>query len=222
MTRRPSPEGARHRFTARVDGNLAIDVEPATLEARRRSVVDAPWTWLRQVHGADVVTVRGPGQGAGAPADGAVTAAPGAVLAVQHADCAPVVLLADGVVGVAHAGWRGLVAGVVEAAVAAMRQAGAGEVRAVIGPCIRARCYEFGAGELALVAEAPGESVRATTSAGAGGLDLAAGVRAALERSGVAAVDDTGACTACEGDRYFSHRARAERERQATVVWLEP
>src|SRR5438876_12396346 len=82
---------------------------------RRRVVVDLRWTWLRQVHGDRVVTVSSPGAGAGSRADAAVTDQAGCALAVLTADCAPVALASpQGVLGVAHAGWRGLEAGVLE------------------------------------------------------------------------------------------------------------
>src|SRR3954470_18110368 len=80
----------------------------------------ADTTWLRQVHGSTVVTVTHPGEHAGAEADAAITRAPNAKLAVRTADCVPIVLEGDGVIGVVHAGWRGLAAGIVRATVAAM------------------------------------------------------------------------------------------------------
>ena len=105
---------------------------------------------------------------------------------MQTADCAPVGLIGlGGVVGVAHAGWRGLVAGVLEATVAAMREAGAGRIVAVVGPCIHAGCYDFGADDLAEVAAALGDDVRAVSSTGGPALDLPAGVVADLGRAGV-------------------------------------
>jgi len=211
---------ARHAFTTREHGDLHIGGDAALLERRRRAVLDAPWTWLRQVHGADVVTVTEPGEHAGATADAAVTAAPGAALAVHTADCVPVLLEADGVVGAAHAGWRGLHGGVLERTVAAMRALGAGDVTAHVGPHIRSRCYEFGAAELDEVAARLGDAVRAETAWGTPALDLAAGVRAALAPLGVDVVDH-GGCTACEPDRWFSHRARADAGRQAGVISLQ-
>jgi YfiH family protein len=170
------------------------------------------------VHGADVVTVTQPGEGAGREADAAVTTTPGAVLAVQTADCAPVLLLADGGIGVAHAGWRGLEAGVIEAAASALTALGTPPHSAVLGPCIRARCYEFGEAELALVEARYGPGVRSTTAWGTPALDLAAGVAEACRRLGLA-FDDAGTCTACS-PRHFSHRARSDPERQALVAWL--
>jgi YfiH family protein len=191
------------------------------LAARRREVIDLPWTWLRQVHGARVVTVQHAGDAAGEAADAAVTAVPGAALAVHTADCAPVVLVADGVVGVVHAGWKGLVEGVIPAAVDAMRALGAGDVDAVLGPCIHAECYEFGPDDLAAVAAVLGDDVRGVTAAGRPALDVPAAVRAAAAHAGVRRVDDVGLCTSCDDTRWFSHRARAETGRQAAVVWLE-
>jgi YfiH family protein len=176
---------------------------------------------LRLDHGTGVASVRGPADQAGATADAAVTGAAGCALAVLTADCAPVALASpEGVIGVAHAGWRGAVAGVVEATVAAMRELGATDVRAMIGPCIRPGCYAFGEVELGLVADRLGPAVRAVTTTGRPALDLPAAVRAALGRAGVGPdrVVDVGACTACS-PAYFSWRAGKDLARQATVIW---
>ena len=217
---------AEVRFTGRAEGDLghggasvAVDALDQGVVARRSAVCELPWTWLRQVHGNTVVVVRAPGEGAGSAADAAVTDRTGCALAVLTADCAPVALLgSNGVVGVAHAGWRGLVAGVLERAVEVMRAAGAGDVHALLGPCIRPGCYEFGADDLAQVARRLGDGVRGTTSTGAPALDVPAAVRAALGRVGVVDVGDVGICTACS-PAHFSHRARRELGRQALVVW---
>lgn len=179
-----------------------------------------PWTWLDQVHGATVVTVSRPGEHAGAPADAAVTATPGCVLLVRTADCVPIVLRAGGAVGVVHAGWQGLMAGVVGAAAAALRRLDPiAPMTASVGPCIRAGCYEFGAVELDRIAARWGDRVRATTLWATPALDLVAGVRGALDEVDATA-DDLAGCTACD-DRWFSHRARAEPERFATFAWRE-
>ena len=167
---------------------------------------------MRQVHGTTVLTVTAPGEHAGADADAAITRVPGARLAVRTADCVPVVLVGDDVVGVVHAGWRGLASGVVQHTIAAM----SGAREAHIGPHIRAGCYEFGADDLDEVTESLGTGVRATTTWGTPALDLAAGVRAAL---GNIPVDDNGACTACS-DIYYSWRARRESARFATIAWI--
>jgi len=201
-------------------GAYVHEVAP-DVDARRRAVNGAAWTWLRQVHGDTVVTVTGPRANAGAKADASVAAQGGCVLAVLTADCAPVALVSpEGVVGAVHAGWRGLVAGVIERAVTAMRELGATDVRAVLGPCIHAECYEFGERDLDAVASRLGDEVRALTAAGRPALDVPKAVVAALERAGVAEVDDVDVCTACSGD-YFSWRARRELARQAMVVWRD-
>ncbi len=209
------------RFTDRRDGDLHVDGDPVELDARRQAIVARPWTWLRQVHGSRVVVVTQPGEGSGSQADAAVTADGGAALAVQVADCAPVVLIGDGVVGVAHAGWRGLRDGVIPAAVSAMRGLGAREVGAVIGPCIEPSSYEFGAELLDDLADSLGPSVRGRTHAGRPALDLTAAVRSSLAAAGVTSVERVGGCTADQPELLFSHRARGERGRQAAVVWLE-
>ena len=184
-------------------------------------MVDLPWTWLRQVHGAGVVVVAAPGEHAGARADAAVTNVPGAALAVGAGDCAPVALLADGAVGVIHAGWRGLVAGVIPAAVAALRDLGATDIRAVLGPCIHAGCYEFGEADLDAAAAVLGDQVRGRTTAGAPALDVPAAVAGGLAAAGVGHVEDVGVCTACSAE-HWSYRARGDGRRQALVAWLAP
>jgi YfiH family protein len=184
-------------------------------------VLDRPWSWLRQVHGDQVVVVDAPGARAGEEGDALVSAAAGTALSVFTADCAPVALAgADGVIGVAHAGWKGLVAGVIPSTVERMRALGAGEITAALGPCIHAECYEFSPTDLDLVAGHLGDGVRSHTSGGRAALDMQAAVGAALERAGVALVHDAGVCTACAASEYYSHRARVETERQATLVWL--
>jgi polyphenol oxidase len=209
--------GVQVRCTGRADGDMA-PARPGASDRQAR-VVDLPWTLARQVHGADVLLVDAPGSGVGEAADGVVTAVAGAAIAVLTADCAPVALASpEGIAGVAHAGWRGLCAGVIEATVEAMRAMGATDVEAVLGPCIRPECYTFGEDDLDLVIDRLGPTVRSTDKAGAPALDVPAGVRAALAASGVRLVADAGICTSC-GDGYWSWRARADGQRQATVAW---
>lgn len=209
------------RFTDTTDGSFASAEPDAALGERRRRIVgDRPVTWLTQVHGATVVEVDRPGAGAGTAADAAFTTVPGAALAVITADCAPVVLTSETVVGAVHAGWRGLVAGVLPATVRAMRGRGAGPITAWLGPCIRSRCYEFGAQDLSRAAAELGDAVRGTTAWGTEAFDVTAAVVSALEGVGVSDLVDTGVCTACSPVHY-SHRARAETGRQAAFVWLE-
>lgn len=176
-------------------------------------------TWLRQVHGADVVVVATPGEHTGVDADAAVTTTPGCRLAVRTADCAPIVLRGRSSVGIVHAGWKGLLAGVVDRAVDAMGALDGAPVDAVLGPCIRPGCYEFKGPELDALVERFGAEVRSSTSWGTPSLDLPGAVRASLASHGISVTDVSG-CTACDR-RWYSHRARAETERFATFAWLE-
>ena len=171
---------------------------------------------VRQVHGRDVVVVGQDGHQPGTTvpeADGLVTDRPGIVLVVRAADCLPIVL-ADpgvGVVGVAHAGRLGMASGVATATVTAMRDLGAEQVTAWIGPHVCGACYEVPAAlQDEVAASIP--AARATTSWGTPSLDLGAGVRAQLEADGVE-VHDLGACTR-ESEALYSYRrdgARAGR-----------
>lgn len=226
----PAGEGlvARIRCSERSDGDFRCDLDAGPgperrLERRRQALAGGPWTWLRQVHGAEVVAVAEPGDGAGSVADGAVTGAPAAVLALHTADCAPVVVVGGGAAGVAHAGWRGIVAGIVPEMVRAMRGlpacSGVARLRAVVGPVIRPAAYEFGLAEMASVADVAGRDVAGATAWGTPALDLVAAVRGALDAAGVSEVEDLGLDTA--HDSFFSHRVRGERARQATTVRLE-
>jgi YfiH family protein len=193
------------------------------VQQRRQAVVDRPWTWLHQVHGADVVDVARPGGAAGQTADAAVSVASGAAsgvaLAVLVADCAPVAFASpDGIIGAAHAGWRGLLAGVIEETVAVMRGLGAGRVVAALGPCIHAECYQFGATQLDQLVARLGPDVRGRHRDGGPAFDVPAAVRAALTRADAELVWDAAICTSCSGE-HWSWRARRERQRQAMVVW---
>ena len=142
-------------------------------------------------------------------------------LGVLTADCAAVALGSpEGIFAAVHAGWRGLIAGVVEAAVAAVRALGAEEVLAGLGPCIHPCCYRFAAPELDTLAQRYGADVRALTTTGEPALDLPRAVGAALARAGAQLVVDLDRCTACDDDG-FSYRARKEQERQALFVWME-
>ncbi len=172
------------------------------------------------MHGNRVVVVTAPGDHAGAAADAAVTATAGCPLVVRTADCPPVVLLGERSVGVVHAGWRGLRGGVVEQAVAALVDLGDPPRVAHIGPCIRVECYEFVGPERHEMAALYGSAVLGSTATGTPGLDLTAAVIAALHTAGVAQVEDTSGCTACD-PRWYSHRKNGDAERMATMAWLE-
>jgi YfiH family protein len=188
------------------------------------------WTCLHQVHGAGVFVTgsdnpgfRGvPGERSQLPrADASVSTDADAVLAILSADCAPVALVGRGVVGAVHAGWRGLAAGVVEAAVAEVAERAGEAPAAVVGPCIHPCCYEFSPGDLELVAERLGDAVESRTAAGEPALDVPAAVRIALSRAGVAEIVDLGVCTSCS-PRHFSHRRDGRTGLQAMLVAAAP
>jgi len=187
--------------------------EPGLPEENRRRATSAlgfsTLLGLVQVHGADVATARAPW--AERPrADALVTDQPGLLLGIVTADCAPVLFWAPGVVGAAHAGWRGAVAGVLEATVEAMIGLGAdpAHITAAIGPCIRQPSYEVGADlrEAVLAEDAAATSFFAD---GARPLrwqfDLAGYCAARLARRGVVA-ETLLADTMAEPERFFSHR----------------
>jgi len=180
----------------------------------------AEWISLHQVHGPAVYPADRAGPTAGRPApqaDAAVSAEPGAVLSVLTADCGPVALVAPGVVAAVHAGWRGVAAGVLEAAVAEVRERTSGPVRAVLGPCIHAECYEFSVADLDPIAERLGPDVVGETSAGRPALDVPRAIRLALAGAGVTDVTDVDVCTACSTD-HFSHRRDGRTGLQTMLV----
>jgi polyphenol oxidase len=188
------------------------------LITRRHEVVDRPWAWLRQVHGPVVFSVD-PDPAAGEEADALVSACGPVALAVFTADCAPIALAdPSGVMAAVHVGWKGLLAGVVAAAVEAVRGLGAASPVAAIGPCIGPECYEFSAEDLGVLAQRFGSAVRSETAEGRPALDVAAAAKSALDLAGVELVFDAGVCTACS-PRHWSHRGGADTERQALVVW---
>jgi purine-nucleoside/S-methyl-5'-thioadenosine phosphorylase / adenosine deaminase len=153
----------------------------------------------RQVHGTRVVV---DGEGI-EEADGQVTTKAGVAAVVLVADCLPVALAGSEGVGVVHAGWRGLAAGVLEAGVEA-----AGAVSAAIGPGIGPCCYEVG------------DDVRAVFGTTERTLDLKAIARKRLEAAGVREIHDCGLCTSCDAERFFSHRRdRGVTGRQAGLAW---
>jgi copper oxidase (laccase) domain-containing protein len=141
---------------------------------------------------------------------------------VHTADCGPVALVADGgAVAVAHAGWKGLVDGVVEATVTQLRELAPGPIRALVGVHIGVECYEFGAEDLAKVVDRLGPAVAGRTSEGTPALDLGRGIHETLTREHVEEIISYPYCTACETDDFFSHRARQDVGRQAVLAWIE-
>lgn len=209
-------------WTSRVSGDFALSNE---VNERILTLSGGlPVLRLQQVHGAQVVDAS-TFEGVVDEADGAVVDVPGIALSVITADCAPVGFwTSDGVIGVAHAGWRGLEQGVLEAVVSAVRvrSVDPDSLQAVLGPCIGPCCYEFGSPELRRLTDIYGASLAGRTTHGLRSLDLRAGVKAALRRAGdvrVWALSDENelACTACDHD-WFSWRRSRDPQRQMLMV----
>ena len=183
---------------------------------------------MRQVHGAEVAYVAaGPAPAEQPVADALVTDRPGTVLSARAADCVPVLLGDDeaGVVAAALAGRVGLAAGVVPAALRALRDRGARRVTAWVGPHVCGRCYEVPVA-LRDEVEAAVPGTASETSWGTPSLDLGAGVRRQLQdasRDGLEVeVVGPAVCTV-EDERFYSYRRQgAEAGRQAGLVWLRP
>ncbi len=217
---------ARVVMTEATDGDLAVGgPDDATLRrmgVRRATLAGGRWTFLHQVHGADVVEVTRPGEWSGSEADAAMTTRPDCVLAVRVADCVPIALIADGGgVAAVHAGWRGLRAGVVETAAQHLRRRVPGTMGAVIGTCIGPCCYEFGEADLGWFTARHGDEVGATTKDGRPALDLRAVATDILVAAGIDIFDTDPTCTSCDG-RHWSHRADGTSCRQALITWMEP
>jgi YfiH family protein len=204
--------------------------DSAAVAANQRRLADwlpSPPVWLRQVHG-NVVVVLGAGSVAAAPtADAAVTRERAVVCAVQIADCLPV-LFADrrgSAVGVAHAGWRGLAAGVLEATVASLDALGASipDLCAWLGPAIGPAAFEVG--DEVRAAFVARDSALASCFVATGGgkwlADLYAAARIRLAAAGVKSVGGGDYCTKTDVDRFFSYRRERASGRMAALVWLE-
>jgi len=212
-----APSTVRALFTTRAFGDAAGRAG----RARLARLLPAEPRWLRQVHGCAVAAAD---TGPAAPeADAAVARRPGHVCAVLVADCLPV-LLADRdarAVAAVHAGWRGLAAGVIEAAVAATGVAPA-RLLAWLGPAIGPQAYEVGeevrtaflARDRALAA------AFAPTRPRHWRLDLYRAARMRLAACGVARVWGEGRCTATERAHFYSWRGERARARMAALVWL--
>ncbi|MCW2680458.1 MAG: hypothetical protein JWM62_1859 [Frankiales bacterium] len=227
-------DGAGFAFTTREGGvsrapydslNLGSHVgdDPAAVAENRRRVAEAvgarDLVVAEQVHGTTVVEVTGPWPDVPPHADALVTRVPRLALGVLVADCTPVLLAApgEGVVGVAHAGRKGMTDGVVPALVEAMRDLGATALLGRIGPSVCARCYEVPeALRAAVAAQVP--LARSVTRHGTPSLDVAGGV---LEQLAPHCwdVEQLPGCTV-ERDDLFSFRRDGVTGRSAGVVWL--
>lgn len=207
---------------------LGVGDDPAAVAANRAALamacgLSAPdLAWMSQVHGADVCYLDAGTPQPPDPVDAIFTDVPGRALCVLVADCLPV-LIADPVarlIGAAHAGREGMVAGVVPALVSAMTKAGASpaRMRALTGPAICGGCYEVPAELQARVGEAVPQASCQTLD-GTAGVDIPAGVRAQLADAGVGWVRSEPRCTKESAD-LFSYRRDGKTGRSAGLIWL--
>jgi len=195
-------------FTSAVDGDMRGSPD------QRRAVaghlgISADWAIADQVHGSTVLEVTSPGNHG--PADGLFTAVAGVPVAVFTADCFGVAMIADGAVGVAHAGWRGVVAGVIGTLAEAMSAAGYPPQSAAAGPGIGPCCYEVGTEVAEHLAHHRGETTLGTQS-----VDLPGAIR---EQLGSLKLWQSESCTMCSPG-FYSHRVDATTARMATIAWM--
>ncbi len=231
----PAPTRVKSLMTTRAGGTSAapwaslnlgdhVGDDPAHVAANRawlRGILPDEPGWLRQVHSARVVELGG-GE---TEADASVTREPGRVCAVLTADCLPVLFCdrSGSVVAAAHAGWRGLAGGVLEATVAAM-QVPPGEILAWMGAAIGPQAFEVGDDvRAAFLAQHP-ETAAAFAPQGATGkwlADIYALARIRLNRVGVQAIHGGGRCTFTESETFFSYRRDGVTGRMASLIWLD-
>lgn len=207
--------------------------DPDGVARNRALLVDvaglpSPPHWLQQVHGVDVARLVAPAsdaQQALIEADASVTSERGLVLAILTADCLPVVFAADdgSGIGAAHAGWRGLAAGVLEATVAKMHTAPSA-LRVWLGPAAGPASYEVGTEvhDAFVTADPTAEAAFVATRAGHWRVDLYALARRRLEAVGIRAdaIHGGDRDTIAEPDAFFSHRRDQRTGRIATLVWM--
>ena len=229
VSRAPYDDGTGSDGTGRGGLNLGTHVGDAPEAVARnrallRAQLPAEPAWLTQVHGTrvlDAATVRHAPE-----ADASISDRPGVVCAIMTADCLPVLLAdtAGRVVGAAHAGWRGLAAGVLEQTVDAMRAAGATQVVAWLGPAIGPDAFEVGEdvrrafthlGAQADAAFRPVDAVGGKYLA-----DLPMLARRALARVGVTAVSGGSLCTYSDASRFYSFRRDRITGRMASLIWI--
>jgi YfiH family protein len=229
--------GVSNGVYAGLNVGLGSDDDPAAIAENRRRAAEVVLPGGRlvsvfQVHGTDAVTVADPWDDAARPhADALVTARPGLALGIVTADCAPVLLadVAAGVVGAAHAGWKGAVGGVTDATLAAMERLGARRERiaAAIGPCIARGSYEVD-DAFALrfdAADPANERFFAPGKPGHHQFDLEAYVAHRLAIAGVTRIAALGLDTYADESRFFSfrratHRGEPTYGRQISIIGL--
>lgn len=208
-------------ITDKSHGDLSLNQPKKALHERQRELVDAPWSYLQQVHGSSVIKIKNAGEFQGIEGDGLITSEFETPLSVQVADCAPVALFStEGILAIAHAGWKGLASGIIDNACSNINDLGAAPSIAIVGPCIYPENYEFSIEDLEFLQHTFGMSIRSETQSGQLSLDLPEMVRISLNRNGIDEIIFLGGCTA-DSPRFWSHRASRDPERQAMVAWIE-
>jgi polyphenol oxidase len=207
-----APPRVRSFVTTRQFG----DLKDAAVREKLRPLLPADPAWLQQVHGARVINLDAD---SGREGDAAFSRQKERVCVVQMADCMPVLLAdqAGTTVAAAHAGWRGLAGGVLEATVAAMRIPGH-KMLAWLGPAIGARAYEVG--EDVLQAFRGHEAAFSPARPGHWLLDLYAVARQRLSAAGVTRIFGGGLCTYSDPKRFFSYRRDRTAARMGAFIWL--
>lgn len=206
-----SPPYDSLNLAARVGDDAAAVSQNRAIVAAAAGFDGAKLRLARQVHGADVREVTGADAPVVGEADVLVTSQPGVVVGILTADCTPVIVAGRGRVAIAHAGWRGLVAGAIEAAVEAV-----GDVDAAwVGPSIHACCYEVGPEVIDAFRS------RGLPAAGTARVDPGRAATFSLHRAGVERVASSTDCTSCDR-RYFSYRRDGRTGRQGAFVALLP
>lgn len=231
-TRRGGRSGSPYDDGAGGGGlNLGIHVgdDPKNVHLNRallKTVLPAEPAWLSQVHGTQVVDAAAVGSML-PEADASISTEPGIVCVIQTADCLPVLFCDSGgrVVGAAHAGWRGLAGGVLENTIAAMRNAGASDIMAWLGPAIGPQCFEVGGDVFEAFAGKDGEMATAfepiAGSAGKYLADIYALACRTLTLAGVSQISGGGLCTVTERQRFYSYRRDKVTGRMASLIWLK-
>ena len=180
--------------------------------------------WLRQIHGVEVAMCDDATCVDEPEADAAVTSSSGVVLAILTADCMPVLFCSEdgGTIGAAHAGWRGLAAGVLENTIASMRTPPE-KILAWLGPAAGPRAYEVGDEVRAAFVDADSRAASAfvATRPGHGLCDLHALARLRLAAVGVTRVSGGGLCTISDPQRFFSYRRDGRTGRMASLIYIK-
>lgn len=200
------------RFVGRGPGDDAAPGLGSMLAATLPAGVEG--AWLKQIHSAEVRDARAGHCGEG---DALVSHGRGLALVVMTADCVPVLLASDEAVAAVHAGWRGLVSGVVPAAVEGLRGA---PVRAWIGPAIGPCCYEVGSEVARQVCTASKPSVEVPGPRGRPHLDLQRAAAHQLAAAGVGEIQRIDCCTRCHPEKLWSYRRDANSTgRNMALIW---